>query len=374
MIAAAADDIAAAVEGLAGRARRVVILDLDDVLWGGIVGEVGPLGVRIGGHDLVGEAFADFQHALKGLSRRGILLAIASKNDEAVALEAIDRHPEMLLRRDDFAAWRINWTDKATNVAAVLADLNLGAESAVFIDDQPIERERVRSAVPGILVPEWPTDPCDFREALGLLRCFDAPAVTSEDRARSGMAAAERSRRIAAAAAANVDEWLRSLDVRIDVEPLDERNLERAAQLLNKTNQMNLSTRRMTAADLAAWVSAPGHVVLTFRVADRFGDSGLTGLVGLRCVGGEAQLVDFLLSCRVMGRRVEDAMLSVAVAQARRRGASVLRAELIPTPRNGPCLDFFRRSRFAPTDANGFSWNTAEPYAGPDAVRIIEPA
>src|SRR5262249_39159705 len=160
------DDIVAALDALAGRARRVIVLDLDDVLWGGIVGEVGPLGVRLGGHDHIGEAFVDFQRALKALSRRGALLAIARKNDAGVALEAIDRHPEMQLRRDDFAAWRIDWNDKAANVVAVLADLNLGAESAVFIDDQAIERARVASAVPGILVPDWPADPCRFRETL----------------------------------------------------------------------------------------------------------------------------------------------------------------------------------------------------------------
>src|SRR5262249_53441161 len=159
--------------------------------------------------------FVDFQRALKALSRRGILLAIASKNDEAVALEAIDRHPEMHLRRHDFAAWRINWNDKAANVAAVLADLNLGAESAVFIDDQALERARVASALPGIFVPDWPADPCRFRETLDALRCFDTPSVTIEDRNRTEMAVAERSRHAAASAAASVDDWLRSLDVRV---------------------------------------------------------------------------------------------------------------------------------------------------------------
>lgn len=369
----AAADIVAALDGLAGRARRAIIVDLDDVLWGGIVGEIGPLGVRLGGHDHIGEAFVDFQRALKGLSRRGILLAIASKNDEAVALEAIDSHPEMQLRRGDFAAWRIDWNDKAANVASVLADLNLGAESAVFIDDQPIERARVVSAVPGILVPDWPADPCRFRETLDSLRCFDTPSITVEDRARTEMAAAERSRRASASAAATVDDWLQSLEVRVDVEPLGAANVERAAQLLNKTNQMNLATRRMTAADLMAWASAPDHVVLTFRVSDRFGDSGLTGLVGLEIVGGEARLADFLLSCRVMGRRVEDTMLHVAISQARLRGASKLVAQFVPTARNAPCLEFFRRSRLT-GDGDTFAWNTALPYERPSSVTVSEPA
>ena len=373
VIAHAADDIVAAIEGFGGRARRVIILDLDDVVWGGSVGEVGPMGVRLGGHDHVGEAFVDFQRALKALTCRGVLLAIASKNDEAVALEAIDRHPEMVLRRNDFAAWRIDWHDKAANVAAVLADLHLGAESGVFIDDQAIERERVRSAVPGILVPDWPADAAQSCETLAALRCFDTPAVTDEDRSRAVMATTERSRRAAAATAVGIDDWLQSLDVRVTVEPLSEPNLERAAQLLNKTNQMNLATRRMSAMELWAWAASPRHRVLTFRVADRFGDSGLTGLVGLEFAGAEAQLVDFLLSCRVMGRRIEETMLHVAIGHARARGAATLRAEPIPTPRNAPCLDFFRRSGLVAAGSAAFTWSTASAYACPASVTISEP-
>lgn len=366
----AAADIVFALDGLAGRARRVIVLDLDEVLWGGAVGETGPLGVRIGGHDHVGEAFADFQRALKALSRRGVLLAIVSKNDEAVAVDAIDRHPEMQLRREDFAAWRINWHDKAENVAAVLADLNLGPESAVFVDDQRIERERVRSALPGIFVPDWPQDPSRFRETLEALGCFDAPAVTAEDRARTGMMAAERSRRAAAAASAGVGDWLQSLAVRVMVEPLGETNLERAAQLFNKTNQMNLSTRRMSSADLAAWAASPGNLVLTFRVSDRFGDSGLTGLIGLHVAGTEAQLVDFLLSCRVMGRRVEDTMLHVAIAHARTHGATTLRARFASTARNAPCLEFLRRSGLHEAGECEFTWNTGDAFGCPAFVTV----
>ena len=366
----AAADVVSAIDGFAGRARRAIILDLDDVLWGGAVGESGPLGVRIGGHDHVGEAFADFQRALKALSRRGVLLAIVSKNDETVALEAIDRHPEMQLRREDFAAWRINWDDKAGNVAAVLAELNLGAESAVFVDDQAIERARVRSTLPDILVPDWPQDPSRFRETLESLPCFDAPSVTAEDRGRAGMMAADRSRRAAAAASAGVEDWLQSLAVRVVAEPLGDANIERASQLFNKTNQMNLSTRRMTSADLAAWAASPDNLVLTFRVADRFGDSGLTGLVGLHIADTEAQLVDFLVSCRVMGRRVEEAMLHVAIAQARMKGAATLRARFLPTPRNAPCLEFFRRCGMREVGASEFMWSTGDAFSRPSSVTV----
>ena len=370
----ASADIAAALDGIAGRARRIVILDLDDVLWGGLVGEVGWNALALGGHDHVGEAFVDFQRALAALAARGVQLAIVSKNDEAGALEAIERHPEMILRRSHFAAWRIDWQDKAQNVAAVLADVNLGAESAVFIDDSAAERARVRDAVPGIFVPDWPSDPARFRETLESLRCFDAPVRTDEDRARGSMAADERSRRAALDAAGSLDDWLRSLEIAVSVETLGAANLERAAQLLNKTNQMNLSTRRLTAGELAGWADGPGHCVLTFRVRDRFGDYGLTGIVGLDIAGPRARLVDFLLSCRVMGRRVEEAMLHVGAAHARARQASTLVAELVPTARNTPCLDFFSRSGMHRTAGNVFEWDLSRPYECPDAVAVADHA
>ena len=374
VIELAADEIAAALDGAGGRARRLVILDLDDVLWGGLVGETGWSDLTLGGHDHAGEAFADFQRALKALTIRGVQLAVVSKNDEAAALEAIDRHPEMVLRRGDFAAWRINWDDKAQNVAGVLADVNLGAESAVFIDDSEAERARVRGAVPGILVPEWPSDPARFREALESLQCFDAPALTSEDRARAGMLADERSRRAALAAADTLDDWLRSLEIAISVETLAPANLDRAGQLFNKTNQMNASTRRLSAGELAAWAAAPEHCLLTFRVRDRFGDYGLTGIVGLELAGSRARLSDFLLSCRVMGRRVEEAMLHVAAAHARARGASTLVAEVVPTARNRPCLDFFLRSGMRQTCEHAFEWDLSQPYARPDSVAVADHA
>jgi len=370
----AAWDIAAAIAGLRGRSRRLIILDLDDLLWGGIVGEVGWQGLNLGGHDHAGEAYADFQRALKALTRRGIQLAIVSKNEEATALDAIDRHPEMQLRRADFAGWRINWNDKAQNVAELLAEIGLGAESAVFIDDSAIERARVEGAVPGILVPEWPADPTRFRETLASLRCFDSPFLTTEDRARTAMYAADRERRATFAAGSDLQSWLASLDVTITVEPLTDANLDRAAQLFNKTNQMNMATRRLSQSELMAWASAPNHAVLTIRVADRFGDSGLTGIIGLAFDGARAQLVDFLLSCRVMGRSVEDTMLHLAVAQSRARGATELVAEFKPTARNSPCLDFLRRSGLRAAGDTLFTWDTAQPFERPRWITLRDHA
>lgn len=374
VFASAAADIHAAIDALRGRARKLLVLDLDDTLWGGIVGDTGWQSLVLGGHDHAGEAFVAFQEALKALSRRGIVLAIASKNTEAVALEAIDRHPEMRLRRGDFAGWRINWSDKAANIADLAAELRLGLQSVVFIDDNPVERERVASALPEVLVPAWPRDPMLYAQALRALDCFDTLQHTAEDAGRARAYARERERADARAQVGDLGAWLLGLGTTVTVEALSPANLERAAQLLNKTNQMNLRTRRMAAPEFADWAAAPGHHAWTFRVGDRFGDSGLTGIATLALRGTDAMVADFVLSCRVMGRKVEDAILAWLAAQARQLGAAYLVLEFEDSGRNQPCLELLRRS---PLDAaaNGvFRFDTRKAWPLPESITMLEAA
>jgi FkbH-like protein len=339
----AAEDVASALRGLSGGSKKLVILDLDNTLWGGVVGDDGLEGLRLGGHDAVGEAFVDFQRALQRLANRGVLLAVVSKNEEAVALKAISTHPEMVLRLSDFASWRINWGDKAQNIVELVAQLNLGLDAAVFLDDSPFERARVREALPEVLVPDLPADPMLYPSFVGALRCFDTAFVGAEDRERSAMYKAERERTAARATAGSLDEWLALLDLRVTAEPLNQGNLERATQLFNKTNQMNLSTRRLTSTELLDWSKADGRMVWTFRVADRFGEYGLCGLISLVLEGKRGRLFDFILSCRVMGRGVEDVMLQTAAKHAAETGCSEIYAELIPTPKNHPCHKWLSR-------------------------------
>lgn len=372
VFAAAAADIHAAIDALQGRTRKLVVLDLDDTVWGGVVGDVGWASLVLGGHDHAGEAFVAFQDELKALSRRGIVLAIASKNTEAVALEAIDQHPEMRLRRDDFAAWRINWADKAANIADLAAELRLGLQSVVFIDDNPVERARVASALPEVLVPAWPRDPMLYAQALRALDCFDTLQHTAEDGARVRAYAAERERHDARAAVGDMGAWLRDLGTRVAIEPLSPANLQRASQLLNKTNQMNLSTRRMAAPEFAAWAELPGHHAWTFRVSDRFGDSGLTGIATLALQDDVAVVVDFVLSCRVMGRLVEDAMLAWLAARARELGAARLVVAFQASARNQPCLELLQRSPLDATDAPRFGFDTGAEWPLPASVTLLE--
>ncbi len=366
----AVKDVKAALRGIKGGSKKLVILDLDDTLWGGIVGDVGWEHIRLGGHDHIGEAYVDFQRQLKSLTNRGILLAIVSKNDEAAALEPFQKHPEMVLTLEDLAGWKINWGDKAQNIVDLVSDLNLGLQSVVFIDDNPVERARVREALPQVYVPEWPEDKMLYKSALLSFRCFDGPSISKEDRNRTRMYVSERHRRDLMESIPSLDEWLKSLRIKVRVEELNESNLQRTAQLLNKTNQMNLTTRRMTASDLVKWLSQPNRKVWTFHVSDKFGDSGLTGVTSLEVEKESGRIIDFVLSCRVMGRKVEETMLWTATDYARSAGLKEISAKYVPTAKNRPCLAFFENSAFQLKDDNTFTWPLNRDFKVPEAIEI----
>lgn len=362
----AAADLSAAVAALAGKSRRILLVDLDNTLWGGVVGETGWQGIRLGGHDHIGEAHKAFQAKLKGLTRRGVQLGLVSKNEESVALEAVDKHPEMALRRSDIAGWRINWQDKAQNILDLLDELNLGVASAVFIDDNPVERDRIRSALPALLVPEWPESPCLYAQALDRLRCFDTATVTDEDRKRTRMYVADKAR--TELKAGSMEDWLAQLSTRVTVERVGKSNISRLEQLFNKTNQLNLTTRRLAAEEILAWAAAPNREMLAFSVADKFGDLGLTGIVALDSESGEACLADYVLSCRVMGRMIEETLIHVAIESARRLSARRLVAVYHPTERNAPTLKVFKASGLEELANHTFSWDCARPFPKPESV------
>jgi len=233
---AAARDIKAALRGMLGYARKLIIVDLDDTLWGGIVGDAGWENLVLGGHHHLGEAYADFQHALKSMQNRGILLAIVSKNEEQVALEAIRKHPEMVLTLEDFAGWRINWQDKVQNIIDLMTELNLGPQSAVFIDDNPVERARVKESLPEVLVPDWPEDPLFYPATLLSLRCFEMPSLSREDLARTTMYLSENKRRELKKTVSSLEEWLKRLSIRVQVEELHPANLQSPPDVCPKQN------------------------------------------------------------------------------------------------------------------------------------------
>ncbi len=304
----------------------MIVCDLDNTVWGGIVGDDGADKIKLGAPDPVGECFHQFQVALKALRSRGVLLAISSKNDEQFALSVIDQHPAMALRTNDFVAWRINWRDKAENLLSLAEELNLGLDSFVFLDDSPQERDQIRRVLPQVYTPDLPTSPSDLAPFVSSLSCFETTSLGKEDLERTEMYHAERSRKVVQDVGGDVETWLRSLDIKVQAAPLRRESLPRAAQLLNKTNQFNLSLRRLDEKTFWDWTEEPSHAAYTFNVSDRFGDLGLTGLASLSFAGSHAEIVDFVMSCRAMGKKVEEALLGYLLEQARMAGASRLTA------------------------------------------------
>ncbi len=363
----ASADILAILSNAYGDAKKIIIVDLDETLWGGILGEVGWQNIRLGGHDPLGEAFCDFQQALKSFRDRGILLAVISKNDEALVREAFMRRPEMILKIEDFSALRINWKDKAENLMDLTQELNLGLASCVFIDDSPAERLRIKEALPEVFVPQWPEDKLLYKKTLMELSCFDTLAITNEDLGRSELYAHQKERRDLKESLGSVAQWIKTLDIKVIAQRLNEADLPRATQLLNKTNQMNLTTRRMLEKDFYGWASQEGHFVWTLRVADKFGDYGLTGIVSLAVSDTVGNVCDFVLSCRVIGRKIEELMLGIVIEQAQKAGIKELLAQYIPTDRNKPCLEFFNSLNFK-CQENLFSWDMKNSYSYPEEV------
>jgi FkbH-like protein len=337
----ASAEIKAVLRGSLGLGKKVIVCDLDNTIWGGVAADDGLDAIKLGAPDPIGECFHAFQAALKGLRSRGILLTICSKNDEKFALSVIEDHPAMVLRKSDFAAWRINWKDKAENLINLAEELNVGLESFVFLDDSPQEREQVRQILPQVYTPDLPASPSDFAPFVSSLTCFETVSLGREDLERTDMYRVERGRREALELSSDVGHWLRSLEIKVHAVPLRRESLIRAAQLLNKTNQFNLSLRRMDEKSFWEWATEPGNAAYVFYVSDRFGDSGLTGLASVSHLGSDAQIVDFVMSCRVMGKKVEEALLGYTVAQARAAGAARVIAPTVEGPRNAPAREFF---------------------------------
>jgi FkbH-like protein len=339
-----------------GQTRKCVVLDLDNTLWGGIVGEDGLEGIALG-EEGIGLAFAEFQDELLNLTRKGILLAICSKNNEEDALAVIRRHPSMRLKEDDFAARRVNWQDKAANMRDLAAELNLGLDSFIFIDDNPAERALVRSELPEILVPEWPQDPALYRAALLDLAAVHMMkvSITGEDRARTSMYRAEgERRRLLESSGGNLESYYRSLQMTARIGFADSFTIPRIAQLTQKTNQFNLTTRRYSEADIRLLSEAPDALVLWLGLSDRFADNGIVGVMILRQLpAGEWSIDTLLLSCRVIGRTVENAFVGFACKILTDRAVERLTGDYRPTPKNAVAADLYRSLGFDPIGEQG---------------------
>lgn len=334
------------VRALTGRMRKALVLDLDNTLWGGIIGEEGLSGIRLGDAP-PGNAYLAFQRRLKATQRRGVLLAINSRNNPEDAIEALENHPEMVLRPGDFAAMRINWKSKVENIREIARELHLGTDALAFWDDDPAERERMRAMAPEVLTIEVPRDPALYERTLAQVTEFDALTLTEEDRARGRMMSEGRARTEARVRFTTEEDFLRSLEIRATLAPPDAVTLPRFAQLTARTNQFNLTTRRHAQADLARMIDSGRFLARGLRVSDRFGDEGWVGFALFEREGDRARLDTFLLSCRVIGRRVEHAFLGACLEDLRAEGTQRVDATYRPTPRNVLCESFLPDAGFA---------------------------
>ncbi|HUI06197.1 MAG TPA: HAD-IIIC family phosphatase [Verrucomicrobiae bacterium] len=354
---ALAQEQAAFIRAVRGPQRKCLVLDLDNVLWGGIVGEAGLANIKLG-QTYPGAVFRDFQEAVMELQRRGVLLAINSKNNPADVEEVFRSHPDMVLKLDDFACTRINWQDKPQNMREIARELNIGLESLVFFDDNPAEQALMRQALPQVLTVPVPPEPIKYVNVLRDSRAFDRLSVTAEDRRRGDMYREQAARRQLEQSATSVEEFLRDLQMTVSIGRVDDFAFPRVVDLLQKTNQFNLTTRRHTGGQLKAMLDDPTCGVFWLRVADRFGDNGIVGVAIVQRLDEVAFIESFLMSCRVIGRTVETAFLSFLADRAKEWGASALEGEFVPTAKNAPAADFYRRHGFTPIgEANrGSRW------------------
>jgi FkbH-like protein len=346
------DQVARIVAAARGKSSKCLVLDLDNTLWGGVIGDDGLEGIVLGQGSGVGEAFAEFQRYAKGLAARGVILAVCSKNDEATALEAFEQHPEMVLRRSDIACFVANWTDKAANLRHIARTLNIGLDALVFVDDNPVERALIRQELPMVAVPELSDDPAEFVYTVAAAGYFEGLTVTAEDRARCAQYQANAERERMKETATDMDSYLRSLRMVMTVQAVDSMSLARVTQLVNKTNQFNLMTERMTEAEVAAAMNNPKVVALQVRLTDRFGDNGIIAVLMARlCFDGDAIITNWLMSCRVLGRRVEEACLNALVERCAEMGATRLIGTYQPTEKNNMVKELYSRLGFSKLDA-----------------------
>ena len=317
--------------------KKCLVLDLDNTLWGGVLGEDGIEGIQVDG-DYPGKAYHYWQEGLKELERNGVILAICSKNNQ-IDVEALFAAREMPLTLSDFACLRINWTDKTTNIREIAYELNIGLDSFMFVDDNPTERELIRQQLPMVAVPEWPSQPYELPIFYNQLveDYFSVYTLTDEDKSKTEQYRQNANRALAQTQYSNMEDFLRSLEMRLTIAPATDITIPRIAQMTQKTNQFNLTTKRYAEADIHSLLDN-GAQIWTLDVADRFGDNGITGLIILKPENG--WIIDTLLmSCRVLGKGIEEAFFKNVIG--RYKGA--LKAQYIPTAKNGQVADFYER-------------------------------
>jgi FkbH-like protein len=371
-----ADHVGRTIAAIRGKSGKVLVLDLDNTVWGGVIGDDGLEGIKVAQGDAAGEAHLAVQRLALDLRQRGIVLAVSSKNTDEVARAPFEKHPEMLLRLEHIAVFQANWNDKATNIQAIAEELSLGLDSMVFLDDNPVERGLVRQLLPQVAVPELPDDPAFYARTLAAGGFFEAVAFANEDLKRAGFYQDNAKRANLQKQVGGVDAYLASLDMTITFQPFDTTGRARIVQLINKSNQYNLTTRRYTDPEVAEAECDPEIFTLQVRLADVFGDNGMISVAICRPAGEGVWDIDtWLMSCRVLGRKVEHMVLREMLQHARSAGIHKLIGTYRPTDRNKLVVDHYARlgfSQLSADDSGLTRWEIevrgTEPEGGPMKV------
>lgn len=340
-------EILKVVRALKGKAKKCLLLDCDNTLWGGVVGEDGISGIKLDPHSYPGSVYYDFQRQVLHLYGRGVILALVSKNNEEDVLEVLERHPHCLIKREHLAMWRVNWNEKTENIQSIAEELNLGTDSLVFVDDSPLECDLVGAMLPDVEVCQVPDKLYLLPRLLSRDGLFDTLAVSSEDRNRSAMYRVEAVRKQAERAFGSVEDYLATLGLELTICQAGKEDMARIAQLTQKTNQFNLTTRRYSAAQIEAFSQSGTAAVFSLNVRDRFGDFGLTGVLIAFLDGGVGRIDSFQLSCRVLGRGLETVFLNHCLDRLEERwNVSEWFAEYIPSRKNGQTANFYANAGF----------------------------
>jgi len=330
---------------LLGLNKKCIVLDLDNTLWGGIVGEEGFEGIKLG-PDPAGRPFVEFQRVLKSLLKSGIILAINSKNNSEDAMKVIKEHPHMVLKEEDFACLKINWNDKIANMKDIAKELNIGLDSMVFFDDDPVNRELIKMSIPEIKTIDLPQDPSSYALILRDLNDFNVLKITDDDFRRAKMYSQEQERHDFESTTKNLDEYLKKLDIRVKVRLADKFSIPRISQLSLKTNQFNLTTKRYQEEEIKEFAKDDKMIVGCAEVEDKFGESGITNIFIIKKNNEEWILDTFLLSCRIIGRGIEEGILGKIIEMAKKEGVKKIKAQFIPTQKNKPAENFLSNYGF----------------------------
>ncbi|KMQ66282.1 hypothetical protein ACM46_01670 [Chryseobacterium angstadtii] len=342
-----AHHITGIISSLEGKFKKCLILDLDNTTWGGIIGDDGLEKIQIGSLG-IGKAFTEFQYWIKALQKRGVILAVCSKNDEDKAKEPFEKHPDMVLKLDDIAVFVANWENKADNIRKIQSILNIGFDSMVFLDDNPFERNIVRENLPEVCVPKLPEDPAEYLEYLYGLNLFETASFSENDAERTKQYQVEAQRAVDLDSFTNVEDFLKSMNMTSDVKSFDSFSKPRVSQLTQRSNQFNLRTVRYTEQDVDHLIHSDEHYTLSFTLEDKYGDNGLICVIVLEKKAPETLFIDtWLMSCRVLKRGMEDFTLNTIVDTARKNGYQYVVGEYLPTAKNQMVKDHYERLGFS---------------------------